>query len=198
MEFRKENFVMKSKSTLKIFALLTILAVAAPVIWALVDPEVDGVLSANEYSTSQSGVYSRCWYRWFGGDFYICNDWYNAVTNYNPATNGDYNIFTWDSPSNYRLLIRSNGQGWLQKQISGTWTTVTNNGAQRSDYTTTPGHPTAHPVWELKIDGATINVGTNMNPNDPKQGGDSDDDDECENAFDTTALGFGTVPSWTI
>jgi hypothetical protein len=168
---------MNTKFTLKIFTLLTILAVAAPLAWALVDPVVDGELDANEYSTSQLGAYSRCWYRVFNGDFYVFLDWYCPLTNYDPATCPDYAAFTWDSPDDYRLLVRADSTGWLQKKISGVWTTVANDCEQASNYTSTPGHPTAHPVWEIKIPDAKISTGACVEYCAAKNGCDSPD--EC-------------------
>lgn len=183
---------MNAKFTFKILTLLVIVGAVASTTWA--DPTVDGEFDPpTEYTSYQSGVYSRCYhFTAANGDFYIFNDWYNPDNNFDPMTYCDYNVFTWNSPSNYRLLVRCGGTGWLQKKVSGVWQDATNDCKQRSNYTDTPIDGSPHPVWEIKIPATKVNSSATVNQSDPKNGDDSLDDDECVDAFDTTALGFGS------
>ncbi|HUT31269.1 MAG TPA: hypothetical protein VMX13_15855 [Sedimentisphaerales bacterium] len=181
---------MNCTFTFKIFTLLVILGAVASTTWA--DPTVDGLFSpGNEYTSYQNGVYSRCYhYTAANGDFYIFNDWYNPDNNFDPMTFCDYNVFTWASPSDYRLLVRCGGGGWLQRWNGSNWVAASGT-QQASNYTGTPMDGSPHPVWEIKIPNTQVNTSATVNQSDPKNGGDSDDNDECEDAFDTTALGFG-------
>lgn len=183
--------------TLKVLTLLVLF-------WALTStasavPTVDGEFDPyNEYTgPPQTGDFSSCWSYNDGGDLYIFNDWFTADENYDPATDDDYNIFTWDGVANWRLKVRADGTGIIQRNIGGVWTDQSPGDLEEeSNYTTTPDHiGVCWPVWEIKIPAELLEETTGVNPNDPKQGGDSDDDDGPCGGWDTTAMDFGTAPT---
>ncbi len=145
------------------------------------NPTVDGRLcDTNEYTGFVDGTWGKLYYKWVSGvGFYLCNDWCDAETEFNPDTPVDsYNIFTFVNGSwYYRFKVHANDTVEVERKYGsgGTWGsyTSTSDWSAKTGYHKSCNKPgTQHALWEFKIGNTAIAGGGQVLGADAKGGGD--------------------------